>query len=118
MKYAFDLDGTISARPDVFGPMMRALRDGGHYVCVLTSSCGPPGNSPDWRLAQLASLGILPSVHFDEVLIALGETPDLVGDKKGLICRSEGIAFMVDDTEAWLQKIKASSPYTLCVGMA
>jgi hypothetical protein len=39
--YCFDLDGTLSAHPLEFGPMMRALKKDGHQVQILTGYKGP-----------------------------------------------------------------------------
>ena len=117
MKFAFDLDGTISAAPAVFAAIMKALMKDGHHVTVLTGAVGPPGNSPQWRLNQLHSLGVLPGEHFGELAIANGINTDEVADKKAGFCRDEGFAFMIDDTDSWVEKIRAASPNTLCLRM-
>jgi hypothetical protein len=117
VRYVFDIDGTLSARPDVFGPLMAALVKDGHDVVVLTGAVGPPGSIPGWRLAQLRALGLEAHVHFTECQIACGRTTDEVGQMKGDFCRETGAALMVEDTDAWITSIRARSPETLCLLM-
>ena len=95
MRFAFDMDGTLTAHPVVLGAMMRALRAAGHEVFILTATGTDSG-----RRAQAESLGL--SGAFDELIVCPGPTFEEAGPQKGDACRARRIDLMVDDQPYYL----------------
>lgn len=118
MNFAFDLDGTFSARPDVLSVIGNALINSGHRVVILTGALGPTnGGDPEWRRAQIESLGLKKGEHFSECIIARGGSFEEVADMKGVFCRDEKMMLMIEDTDLFIEGVKRHSPNTLCLRM-
>lgn len=122
MIYCFDVDGTLTERPDIFGPMMKALIDAGHTVYPLTgmtyaTTPFPPDECTPWREAQLESLGIKRGRDYTEVVVVCGNTVQECGELKGDFCKEKKVNFMVEDTGIYADSIKKHSPETLCLRM-
>lgn len=99
VSYACDYDGTISAAPDLFANLMRALRAGGARVTVLTAN-------PDAG-KLLAGLGMADT--YDAIVTVDGETKDEIAEAKRAYCLSTGVDVLVDDTS---QNVVAVSQVT------
>ena len=61
MRIAFDVHGTIDKDPEVFKPMMKALLEADHEICIVS---GPP---KDQIFKELAKLEYIEDVHFRRV---------------------------------------------------
>ena len=61
MKIAFDVHGVIQNFPEVFKPLMIALRSMGTAVAIIS---GPP---EDYLREELSELGYIEGQHFDEL---------------------------------------------------
>lgn len=61
MVVCFDLDGTISADPALFGPEMRGLVTAGHQVHVLSGNPKAP--------QELAQLGFVPGRDYTHLAV-------------------------------------------------
>jgi hypothetical protein len=89
MRVGLDLDGLLDERPDFFAFLTVALRDGGHFVTVLTY------RDPDSRSrteAQLTGWGIVyDELHFARSL-----------EDKGRLCRELAIDVYFDDQDECL----------------
>jgi hypothetical protein len=89
MRIGLDLDGLLDEQPAFFAFLTAALRDGGHFVAVLTY------RDPDSRertVAQLAGWGIA----FDELHFARSL------DDKGRLCRELSLDVYFDDQDECL----------------
>ena len=122
MRFAFDLDGTISAAPDVWRTIMRSLKAQGHDVFILTGAIlGTPGGNPPWRLNQLQTLGVLPEDYTQLVIVTVDNHPDFnvvtkqIGLKKGEFCIQQDVKFMVEDSPVYLECIAEKSPHIVRV---
>ncbi len=89
MTIAFDLDGTITANPKLFGALAGAFEMGGHRVLVLTAAAGElsPDKRPSEVRLRLARLG-LPAI---EIICC-------ESNQKPLICQKLAIDVLIDDT--------------------
>lgn len=97
---------------------MKSLYDTGHRVIVLTGTViGVNQTGMDYRINQLRSLGLEKNVHFSEVTICQGGSVEEVGVMKGMFCRDEGVALMIEDTDIYIESIKEQSPTTLNLRM-
>jgi hypothetical protein len=112
MRFGFDIDGTITAAPEAFAAIMRALRQAGHDVHVITGQSSPI-TSEDWakRVHQLETLGIGTDCYGR---MHISGPPDWVADKAAY-CRENGIDFVFENDVAYGRAIAAVCPVTLMV---
>lgn len=112
--FGFDIDGTISAAPDVYRMIMRALVDAGHQVHVITGT-GDGEATPDKyerRTAQLAEWRLRKGWEWTHLHIVC--RPDC-GQKKAVYCAEQGIQMMFEDSPDYADPINHAG--TLCVLM-
>lgn len=122
MIYCFDIDGTISEKPNVFRSMMEALVKAGHTVYPLTgmvysSTPFPPEDYEQFREKQMTSFGFEKGRDYQDIVIVCGNSPQDCGELKGKFCKEQGVHFMVEDTGIYAESIKRHSPETLCLRM-
>jgi hypothetical protein len=118
MIFCFDVDGTITAQPDIFKEIMRGLKAIGHTVYVLTGTIlGSDPTPQESRDRQLGDLGFKEGEHFDEIIICQGYNWADCGELKGQFCKEKGVDFMIDDADPFIDSINRWSPNTLCVKM-
>jgi hypothetical protein len=112
--FGFDIDGTISAAPEVFAAIMEALLERGHEVHVITGQTREVTNADvERRVAQLAALGIFWGQHFDKLHLA--GAPDWIADKAAY-CRDHKVDFMFEDSVLYAKAISAWCPVTVMYG--
>lgn len=119
MNFCFDIDGTISARPDIFRTLMKSLLDSGHLVFPLTAMQDSEmrDHYEQMRLFQLKNLGLEKGIHFTDVVVCVAPTLDGCGRLKGIFCKENDVVWMVEDTPLYRDEIAKESPSTLCVMM-
>lgn len=119
MTYCFDIDGTITSKPDTLRHIMASLVNGKHKVFCLTGTLHPVGHpshgGEEYRLKQLKELGLEKGRDFDDVVICCGQTFEDVGRLKGEFCRQYEADFLIDDMDLYLSLVMAISPKTFCV---
>lgn len=120
MVFCFDIDGTISARQEVFREIMRSLRNSGHTVYALTGTViGFNQTGEEYRIDQLRSHGLEKGVDYDDVVVCVGTSPEVVGEMKGEFCRDKEVALLVEDTDIYIASVnKHTKNKTLCLRMA
>jgi len=117
MLVAIDIDGTLTAYPDVFRTMAGVLRQAGHPVVLLTGATDPrcqPGfvHDPPNRLAQVTPLLgglVLPIVEVH------GRDGPENARLKGEYCRDNQVALFVDDDPGFCDFVRHLSPDTCCL---
>ena len=117
MTFIFDLDGTLSAAPHVFGNLMVSLIKGGHKVVVLTGAIQGIEITLEQRLQQLAGYDLYEDIHFNDLVIAVGRDIKEVATEKGNYCKAVGADMVFEDNEDYIRFIKAVSPSTTCLLM-
>lgn len=122
MIFCFDIDGTISSKPEVFKEIMSSLLRAGHEVFPLTAMqangwVGTESQFEQMRIDQLKSFGIEKDQDYTDVVVCVSPTLDGCGELKGQFCNQKNVAFMVEDTKIYSDQIKKYSPNTLCLGM-
>lgn len=113
MKIAFDIDDTITKRPDIFKTLMVSLKD--HRIYVLTGSLKTNTDLKElkeWRINQLKDIGIEEDMY-DELMIATAKDVNGVAKEKGRICAEKKIDIFIDDTDIYLEEAEKQSPDTL-----
>jgi hypothetical protein len=113
-NFAFDLDGTISSNPEIFGTLMKALVDAKHHVVVLTGALDPleiPANVEN-REQQLLKMGIRKSVNYHELVIVVQPDVYRIAQEKGKYCFKHKIDMIIEDREQYLYTIAVESPST------
>jgi hypothetical protein len=109
MNFGFDIDGTITAEPIIYGALMDALVKAGHQVHVVTGQLSDTVEEVDYqrRRDQLLSQGIKENIHYHKLHIARGLYNDVrnaIKEKK-TICQENNIVFMFEDSEAYCKSI-------------
>lgn len=132
MKIAIDIDGTLTAFPELFKLIMVALKTAGHYVCFLTGTLGDVNilishdkemdtgylkklckETLDGRIEQLESYGVI-SDMYNELIVACGKTVTDVAELKGAFCKQEKIDVVFEDTKLFTDSIGCVAPETTC----
>lgn len=103
MKYAFDLDGTITKYPIILGNIMSSLKNSGHEVVIVTVGSNDPRDSKEFRLQWAASLGL---VGYELFYLNVGET-------KGELLKHLNVDCLIDDSPNILIEAKEKNP-NLC----
>ena len=62
LRIMFDLHGVIESFPEIYKPLMKTMRDSGHYVII----CSGPRMSK--IMNELEVLGYIQDVHYDKVI--------------------------------------------------
>lgn len=119
MNFCFDMDGTLTRHPKVLGEIMLSLKKAGHTVYILTGSLGetPPDKLNAYRLDQAKNLGLMPEIHFDDIISCVDPSFDGVAKLKGVFCRENSVDWVVDDMPLYIQHIKHESPGTVTLGV-
>lgn len=118
MIFCFDIDGTITEKPQVFKTIMNSLVKAGHEVYPLTGTIvGWNQTGDEYRINQLKSMGIEKGTDYTDVVVCVEQTVNGVGDLKGNFCKTKNVDFMIEDTGIYADSIKKFSPNTLCLRM-
>lgn len=124
MKYAIDIDGTITADPERFRMMMADLVNAetseGNLVICLTGSLSvgaDPEELKQKRVLQLRKIGLEGGDDYDDIHVCVGPTPEDVARMKGEYCRDQGVDVFIDDTPMYRKAVKQLSPGTLVLGI-
>lgn len=99
MLVACDLDGTITAAPEQFGPILRALRTAGCRVVILTGTGDrtPPDQAGwDTKVAKLAALGC--GDCWDHMVLLDGN-PAQLAQAKADWCQANEVQVLIDNTK-------------------
>lgn len=112
MNFGFDIDGTISAAPEVYAHLIEAIHKRGDAVFILTGTMAPVVTVDDYidRVLQLQSFGITPGTY----VLFIVNAPNHVANK-ARICKLFNIRMMFEDSDAYAAAINAAG--TLCVKM-
>lgn len=101
MNFGVDIDGTVSAMPEVFQAICRSLMRCGHHVYVVTAAMPdrkhPEKNTPHGRQEELAGYGMFPRTHYDRVVLAWGDDRRQVAKAKAEWCRKLHLDVMFDN---------------------
>lgn len=118
MTFTFDIDGTISSKPDVFREIMTGLLNLGHDVYPLTGTVvGVNQTGEEYRINQLKSLGIEKGKHYTDVVVCQANSVEEVGELKGDFCKKFGSKLLVEDSDIYIDSVNRRSPETLCLRM-
>ena len=117
MNWVFDIDGTISENPSVFGKLMKALKDSGERVVVMTGALDPESLDKasvhlDFRKNQLMVYGIIEGIHYDELEVIIGKTVLDVAKGKGRRCGILKAEMVFEDSPLYISEIRKASPST------
>jgi len=118
MKYAFDIDGTLTI-PAV-ATLANDLYHAGYILTIITGGLKRAGEDDDFarrhdhRYKQLEDLG----VNFNELYICVGVTTDDVAAQKAKLCRDLEIGIIFEDSEVYIQTIRRESPKTLVIDVS
>ena len=104
--WCFDLDGTISATPELMKSLMKGLRDAGHEVHVLSGTHHDPATDADIRekMDLLIKCGLSHGDDFDK-LVAVSGPEENVPARKVDYMRHVNAAGLVDNSK---ENIKAA----------
>lgn len=107
LRFAFDIDGTISAAPALFSWLTDAIQKAGGEVHIVTSVHADEATDVDYatRKAQLKSF----EIAYDDLYIA----PQPIAKNKKRYCKTTKIDLMVDDRYANTLEISKVSNVTL-----
>lgn len=117
MNFGFDIDGTISAAPEAFGAIMRALVSAGETVHVITGGLHdeePTQEQVQSRIDQLAEMGIISGSHYTMLHVLNGPTTGRVASLKQKVCVEFGMVLMFEDSQVYVDAI---SRVTQCLMM-
>lgn len=107
--FGFDVDGTLTATPEAFRPMMSALVDSGHTVHVITGATyrekGSCYASPKWRREQIGKLGIHYRTHYTTLDIVRGTNLEQMGRAKAKLARNYKLVLMFEDEPVYADEI-------------
>ena len=112
---AIDVDGTITAGPEVYEPLMRALMKDGHKVYVLTGAITmkSPGAHVELRMQQLATFGIHKGTHYTDLHVFVDSDSWNIARMKCDFLRDNDVALFIDDSKPYLETSMVISPRTL-----
>lgn len=93
LRFALDVDGTISGDPEAYRYLMYALRDDDNYILILTGNGanGPSGGTWQSKLDYLEAVGITDC--WDDMVLVSGDIPT----QKALICQEMHIDVVIDN---------------------
>lgn len=101
MKVGIDIDGTVTAMPDVFRPMCASLIAAHHHVYIVTAAMPdrdhPSRNTRAGRQAQLAHYGMHLGTHYDAICLAWGDDRREVAQAKAKLCQDLHLDVMCDN---------------------
>ena len=121
MVYAFDLDDTISARAELFKPLMYSLcsLDGVSVYVVSAFVRGStwPFATREQKKEQLAKMGILQGEHYDDLYVALGGGIEECGAIKRQILDNVEADFYMDDNPVFAQMALKPGRMVACCAM-
>lgn len=119
MTAAFDLDGTISAYPQICGFLAHGIRRNGGKVVVLTGAVRGvgPGHDRAFRMNQLHEVNWNVGVDFDELVIAVGDDVSDVAREKAKWMKENSAEIFIDDTALFLMEAKKTNPGMLVLGV-
>lgn len=101
MRVGLDIDGTVTAMPEVFRTMSHALMADHHHVYIVTAAM-PDRNHPEkntlaGRQRELETYGMKPGVNYDQIVLAWGEYRRQVAEAKARICKEMRLDLMIDN---------------------
>lgn len=102
MDVGVDIDGTITAMPDVFRTLCRSLVARGNRVYIVTAQRtdhddDPEHTTPQGRQNQLASMGFKLGVHYDSIVMCPGNSRAAVAKAKKRACEDLHLNVMFDN---------------------
>jgi len=116
MKIAIDIDGTITALPEMFKKFMNMGKDCDWEVHILTGSTDterPYEEHIKGRWKQLRKYNIFPK-DADKLHVAIGHTVQDVAREKGKYCKLHNIDLVFEDSDLFVTYITSMSPGTKC----
>lgn len=101
MNFGVDIDGTITAMPEVFQAICSSLMARGHHVYIVTAAMhghhNEAKNTHVGRQQQLAELGMQLGVHYTSIRLAWGSDRKGVAQAKRSICQEEHLCVLFDN---------------------
>lgn len=115
MRFAVDIDNTVTEWADKFRPMMRLFKEGGHDVYMLTGGMDQVTASEPYRIRQLRDLGVMKGIHYDDIHICISDSYKGVAALKAKFCKEMKIDVVFDDMEIYTDAIRKESPDTMAL---
>lgn len=115
MRFAVDIDDTVTKWPEEFKAIMESLKMSGHDVYMLTGGMDPQSANERYRENQLKKLGIERNTHYDDIHICVSDTYNGVAKLKGKFCKENEINVDFDDQYEYQDEIRKLSPKTMCL---
>lgn len=99
MRFGVDIDGTITAMPEVFRCLCRNAIRCGDQVFVITAGIAGHGakDTEVGRQRELAALGMRLGVHYTRIFLAHGADRREVAAAKAELCRNLHVDVMFDN---------------------
>ncbi len=102
MDIGVDIDGTITAMPDVFRTLCRSLMARGNRVYIVTAQRtdhldDPEHTTPQGRQRTLDGMGFKLGVHYDSIVMCPGNSPAAVAQAKKRACEDLHLDVMFDN---------------------
>ncbi len=105
-----DLNGSIDAAPGQFGPLLRALREAGNVVSIVSGVAHDTPDDPEeafaFKVKQLEGLDC-GDCWDDMTVMSIKDGPDLAA-AKALWCKTNGAAVAIDNNRANAEAIMAA----------
>jgi hypothetical protein len=103
MLFAFDLDGTLDADPEVFLALMQALRTSGNRVVVATGYSGPV--TPEVITAKKEYLATLGFANAYDELVVFADPPT---EAKAAWLKTNRADCLIDNNRANAEVVSAN----------
>ena len=102
MNIGVDIDGTITAMPDVFRTICRSLMARGNRVYIVTAQRtdhhnDPQRTTPQGRQRHLENLGFRLGIHYNSIVMCPGDSPAAVAQAKKHACEQLHLDVMFDN---------------------
>lgn len=119
--FGLDIDGTLTAMPDFFRPMCRAIMQAGGLVYLITGC--KPGDGPAratnaGREAQVAQYGFRRGIEYAAIFICPGGTEDAIGKAKERVCKRMGVQLLIDNDPTFANDVAHAVPCALLLGLS
>jgi hypothetical protein len=118
MKYAFDIDGTLTIR--AIATLANDLYAAGHIINIITGGLKKQGEDDeferrkDHRYKQLEDLG----VKFHRLYICVGINTAEVAAQKAKLCRDLDIGLIFEDSDLYIRAIRNAAPKTTVIDVS
>lgn len=117
MRFAVDIDQTVTAWPAEFATIMEALMNQGHGVVMLTGCLEPDNFTEEEREEELEELGLYKGQHYDSIKIAHGTSFEGIAKDKAKFCKENEVNVDFDDDKQYQRAIRNMSSSTLCLNV-